>query len=247
MLFEQILRSEQKAENRRSELSQVNKDILKNEKEIQDLHKRIETCKQKIESEDSVVLYQAQTDIEVLKMQSELLEQQRSKLRSNIDQLKRSYEETNEKNDQGFDKLLDEIDTFINTYGLNHTDCDYLKNQHLNELKKLKEDEKKALINLEKIRKQREERTSIAAQLAALSADLSHLRERIIDLDSNLDRKCRCVRDQNAEIEAITASALTDPEYCRLQEELQSLDNNAFENEVVRLRNELRELKKRKK
>uniref|UniRef100_H2Y7S5 Uncharacterized protein n=1 Tax=Ciona savignyi TaxID=51511 RepID=H2Y7S5_CIOSA len=69
---------------------------------------------------------------------------------------------------------------------------------------------------------------------------------RIIDLDSELEEKRRENEKKKADLSSSTNAHLNDPEYRRLEAELQSLDGDVEQKAIAALRNELENLQRRK-
>ena len=244
VLFEQILRSEQKAEDRRSEISRINKEICECEKEIKEMTEIISQTKQKLSSEESCFLYEEQVEAEVLTKQSESLVLQRDKLKKSNEEIKNILHEYTAKKESEFDQLIKEVDTFIETYRLSASDTKSFARHQLEELDRLRQEECAALNELEAVKKKEEVRNALIEDHACLVAEVSHLRTTIIELDLQLEEKRKEVEDKKAEAKT-TPPAFTESEYCRLQAELQSLDSKAREAEVLRLRSELAQLQKK--
>ena len=245
MLFQQILRSEQKAEDRRTEIALVNNEILETERKIKELRSIINSAKLQLKEEKAKVLFDEQAELEVLTKQSDSLLQQRTKLKKNLEFLKFTHKENTKKFDEEFNDFLEKIDDFVETYSLTNSKTKNFQRQQLDELKKLKQEEKIEEQRLEEAKKQEENVSAISEHHACLEAEVSHLRATIIELDSQLEEKRKIVEEKKVELESVP-SAIFEPEYCRLQNELQSMDSRATEAEVVRLRREPALLQSRK-
>ena len=246
VLFQQILRSEQKAEDRRTEIVQVNSAIMECNKKVSDIKNSISNVKQKLKSEDKRMLFVELAEVEVLTKQSESLTQQQEKLKKSNEQLKDLLKDRTEKSDCEFNSFMDEVDAFVEAYSFSKPVTKHFQRQQLDELENLKKQESIEKLQLEKLRRKEEQRNAIIEHHACLDAEVSHLRTTIIDLDSQLEEKRKLVLEKRAELEAVP-SASVEPEYCRLQAELQSIDSRATEAEVMRLRNELAVLQSCKK
>ena len=246
VLFQQILRSEQKAEDRRSEIVQVNNEILESEKERNELLDIINNAKQKLKGEEMCVLYNKEAELEILTVQTDSLLQQRDKLQHEVGQLKIVLNENETSNECDFNHFINEVDAFVDTYSLAKPQPKHFQNQQLDELKSLKQEKMSLEQELKETKNQEEKWNAVSKQCALLEADVSHLRTTIIDLDSQLEEKRQIVNKKRVELENVPAAS-SDPEYCRLQAELHSMDNEATEAEVLHLRSELALLQSKKK
>ena len=246
VLFQQILRSEQNAEDRRCQIDQVNKEIVKCENEIKELSDNNEQVKTKIEKEDLCQLFEIQAEVEVFCKQSEILLQQCDKLKENIDKMKKTFIEITDKNDENLDNFISEVNSFFETYDLSGNALELVQSKSIEEFEKLKLEEASLEEELYKHKKKQEEINLLFEDHACLLAELSHLKSTIIDLDSQVDDKRKLVEKEKAKIKEVALSAQMDSEYCRLQAELQSLDSKATEAELIHLRAQLSHLQQNK-
>jgi len=181
VLFQQILQSEQKAEDRRAEITSVNNEITDREKEIKELRGIILNANLKLKDEKRSTLFNEQAEVEILTKQHESLLQQRDKLKNNCEQLKALIKTNVEKIDKEFDNFLEKIDSFVETYNLTNSEVKHFQKQQLDELEKLKQDEINEEQRLVKVKKQEENRNAVSEHHACLQAEVSHLRATIIE------------------------------------------------------------------
>ena len=245
VLFQQILRSEQNAEDRRCQIDQVNKEIVKCENEIKELSDNNEQVKTKIKKEDLCQLFEIQAEVEVFCKQSEILLQQCDKLKENIDKMKKTLIEITDKGDKYWDNFVSQVNSFFGTYDLlSGNASELVQRKSIEEFEKLKLDE--ASLEEEPYEKKNEKIILLFENHACLLAELSHLKSTIIDLNSHVDDKRKLVEKEKAKIKEVALSAQMDSEYCRLQAELQSLDGKATEAELIHLRAQLSHLQQNK-
>ncbi|XP_076820549.1 uncharacterized protein LOC143465912 [Clavelina lepadiformis] len=221
VLFEQILKSEQHAENRHAQLVQTNQKIAWHDGEIRKLTQLVHELENKTISEISNQLHKEKSELEFLSQQHHSLSQQQAKIIKSINDNEITLNRLKDEKQKQFDDFLEEVQQFTESSDLFSTCQDDCKEKQVEELEDYK---KKMEAELSEVKGKKKCIIEMQKHISRLAREISHLRESIIEYDSALEEKRQKVVEEKQKLEKIWQVLHEEPDYIRLQEQLQVLD-----------------------
>nr|XP_039248341.1 coiled-coil domain-containing protein 172-like [Styela clava] len=243
-LFQQIIQSEQTAENRKESIVRIKKQISDCQSDLKSLK---ESC---VSSKGRLHVFIRQyheedAECRVLLEQKKVLQERKIEIVKEIDQLKfvvAEKENILEKLKSDFSKNVFE---FCAQYDLTGLGAQKRKEEKSSELEKIESEIKLAETRLQELKLEEEEATELMEQKACFQAEISQLQSEIIEVDSSLEKKRQETLNTIEKVNKFRSENHNDPELIQLQKELDSIKNQELEGKIRNLKAELNRVKRR--
>ncbi|KAJ6669064.1 hypothetical protein lerEdw1_007873, partial [Lerista edwardsae] len=237
-LFQQILLTEQKAEEKRHLMLQVKQEITLTHEQMKQITEQLDEAKRKLEIQVQL-LSEKLFHLELLKKREEGLEKQKSELLNQMSALRESFIAIKRKMAIEEEKFLKEITDFNNEYELTSNRELLIKKQVQAEICELEEKENVLRNEMESMEQENIQLKMFQEQKNELKQDLCMLQEKLKDFEEKV-REAKCTT-KFLETEKIKVSEKpqTNAEYVRLKKELESYREDEMENVCEALQTEI--------
>ncbi|XP_042312137.1 coiled-coil domain-containing protein 172 [Sceloporus undulatus] len=237
-LFQQILLTEQKAEEKRRHLHQVKQEIALGHEKAKQLRQQLDEAKSKLEDEVQL-LSEKFFHLEILKKREESLEKQKAELLCQKSILLETFMEIKRKNATEDDKFLKELTDFNNEYALTSNREILIKKRIQAEICELEEKENVLRNEIESMEHKNAQLKMFQLQKNELKEDLFTLQKKLKGFENEI-REAKCTTKYlEMEKNQISEKPQTDPECVRLKKELETYKENEMENVCAALQMEI--------
>ncbi|XP_061490366.1 coiled-coil domain-containing protein 172 [Rhineura floridana] len=237
-LFQQILLTEQKAEEKRHLIHQVKEEITIGNEKAKQLTEQLDEEKRKLEVEVQF-LSEKLFDLELLKKREESLEKQKAELLNRKAILLETFMDTKRKIATEDEKFLKEITDFNNEYGLTAKREFLIKKRVKAEICELEEKENVLRNEIESMEHENVQLKMFQLKKNELKKDLFTLQRKLKVLEDEI-REAKCItKCLETEKIKISEKPQTDPECVRLKKKLESYREEEMENACEALQTEI--------
>ncbi|XP_062987644.1 coiled-coil domain-containing protein 172 [Elgaria multicarinata webbii] len=237
-LFQQILLTEQKAEEKRRLMHQVKEKITLAHEKAKQLTEQLDKTKRKLEVEIQL-LYEKLFNVEILKKREESLEKQKAELLNQRSILLETVMETKRKIAIENEKFLKEITDFNNEHGLTSNRELLIKKRVKTEICELEGKEHVLRNAIETMEHENAQLKMFQLQKNELKQDLFTLQRKLKDFEEEIREAKYITKHLETEKIKISEKPQTDLECVRLKTELESYKEDEMENACEALQTEI--------
>ncbi|XP_078662803.1 coiled-coil domain-containing protein 172-like [Branchiostoma floridae x Branchiostoma belcheri] len=245
VLFEQILHSEQRAQEQRSLLNDVKSEIAKCQEKVLEARDEQNTLQGKL-----VVKLQQLAEEELqlkwLETREAILKEQRQKLLKENEEHEKQLQEVRTEEVKEREKFLSELKEFGLAYDLSGDGHAYREKSAKEEHQKLKMEEQQLENELSSYTEHKRKIEEVEREKKKAEEEIASLRQKQSRLAQVLKEHRNRTADLELNKEELSQVPDMDPEFLRLKEELQMCKDDSMEAVCSALRQELRKLQQLK-
>ncbi|XP_020635636.3 coiled-coil domain-containing protein 172 [Pogona vitticeps] len=237
-LFQQILLTEQKAEEKRRLMNQVKQEIALGHEKVISITKQLDEAKTKLDNEVQL-LSEKLFNLELLKKWEESLEKQKSELLNQKGVLLEKFMTTKNIIAMEHVKFLKEVTDFNNEYSLTSNREQLIKKRAKAEICELEEKESILRNEIKSMEHKNAELKMFQQKKNELKQDLRNLQKKVQDLENEIKEAKYNTECLEMEKIQMAAKPQTDPDCIRLKKELESYREDEMENACEALQTEI--------
>ncbi|XP_053166928.1 coiled-coil domain-containing protein 172 isoform X2 [Hemicordylus capensis] len=237
-LFQQILLTEQKAEEKRRLMHQVKQRITLTSEKVKQITEQLDEANRQLEIQVQL-LSEKLFNLELLKKREENLEKQKAELQNQKSTLLEMFMDTKKKMAIEENKFLKEITDFNNEYGLTSNRELLIKKRVKAEICELEEKENVLRNEIESMEHENVQLKMFQHKKNELKQDLCTLQKKLKDFEQEIREAKNTTKCLEKEKIKIYGKPQTDAEHIRLKKELENYREDEMENVCEALQTEI--------